>query len=74
MPARGTYGDFSPGRGDITGRKFLNNAGRKQDRDQAKRATANALAGDEPCELVSVGPRAYLVPKVAADAIRAAEN
>jgi hypothetical protein len=71
VPARGQHGQSSVGgRGDLTGARYLANADRKADYDQAVKATRNALQ-DEQLELVDVGPRVYAIPKVAAEALRA---
>ncbi len=69
--ARGPRGDYNPGHGDITGNRWVTSTDRKAEQEQARRATLNALAGDEPCLVVKCGPRSYLVPRVAVDTIRA---
>jgi hypothetical protein len=63
--AHSSRGSYSPGRGDITGRRFVSQADEKLKREEALRNTRNALQS-EPCVLVSVpGGRAFLIPKEA---------
>jgi hypothetical protein len=63
--ARGLRGDWNPNDrpGDLTGRKYLQQADQKILRDDAIRETRNALIGNEPLEVVSTpGGRSFAIP------------
>lgn len=63
--ARGPRGAYAPGRGDMTGRKFVSNSDEKAKRDLAMKVTRNALQS-EPTVLVDVpGGRSFLIPREA---------
>jgi hypothetical protein len=67
--AHSSRGSYSPGRGDITGKRFVAQSDEKVKREEALRNTRNALQS-EPCVLVEIrGGRNYLVPKEAFNAI-----
>jgi hypothetical protein len=65
--ARGTRGDYDPTSrpGDLTGRIATQQAGAREDRDRAIKATRDALAGgNEPLEIVSIpGGRSFAIPR-----------
>jgi hypothetical protein len=73
--SRGTRGDYDPTTrpGDLTGRIATQQAGAREDRDRAIKATRDALAGgNEPLEIVSIpGGRSFALPKELLSFIRA---
>lgn len=70
--SRGTYGDFSPRHGDLTGNRHMANLAAKEDRDAAINSTKNALV-EEPLVIVrGPGKQVWAVPRAAYDAILAA--
>jgi hypothetical protein len=72
--ARGTRGDYDPRRspGDLTGRIAVQQAGAREDRDRAIKATRDALAGNEELATVAIpGGRTFALPKELLNFIRA---
>ena len=68
---RGLRGDYSPGRGDLTGNRHLHNLDAKDARQDAISNTKNALVA-EPLTIVhGRGGQSWAVPTAAYDAILA---
>lgn len=64
--AKGQRGDYDPHRspGDLTGRRLMAQAGAREDRDRAIKATRDALAGNESLEVVAIpGGRSFAIPR-----------
>ncbi len=71
-PARGTYGDFNPRHGDLTGNRHMANLAAKEDRDAAINNIKNDLV-DMPLTIVrGPGKKTWAVPTEAVEAILAA--
>lgn len=70
--SRGTRGDYSPGRGDLTGARHLRNLDEKDERTAAINSTKVALI-EEPLVIVhGPGKQTWAVPRAAYEAILAA--
>ena len=67
--SRGLRGDYSPGRGDITGNKYLADLDEADERQEAITHTTNALREDPLVVVRGRGGQSWAVPRGAYDAI-----
>jgi hypothetical protein len=61
-------GDLVPGRGDITGQRFVSNTEEKQRRAEALTRTRNTLVDGPTVVVDGADGRAYIVPRTVVDA------
>ena len=70
--SRGTYGDFSPRHGDLTGNQHLRLLADKEDRVSAVTHTINSLRSDPVVIVPERGGASWAVPRHVYDLILAA--
>lgn len=70
--SRGMRGDYSPGRGDLTGARHLANLADKEDREAALVHTINSLREDPIVIVPEHGGASWVVTKHVVELLRSA--